>query len=133
MSYSTHSLQTCSSALQALQTSSRRSGKLRAASDVPQRQQTRLFDMRAATQYCSITPDMRLRNCVERNYARPNDARRMNDSKRTASMIRNGRRQPDSDPVKDATVSALERVLDPLLELLFDAGVTMQEFNRIAR
>jgi hypothetical protein len=38
-----------------------------------------------------------------------------------------------ADPIKDATVSALERVLDPLLELLFDAGVTMQEFNRIAR
>src|ERR1700731_1699739 len=33
------------------------------------------------------------------------------------------------DPVKEATVSALERVLDPLLELLFDAGVTVQEFN----
>ena len=45
-----------------------------------------------------------------------------------------GRRPPGSaDPVKDATVSALERVLDPLLELLFDAGVTVQEFNRIAR
>jgi hypothetical protein len=38
-----------------------------------------------------------------------------------------------ADPVRDATVRALERVLDPLLELLFDAGVTMQEFNRIAR
>src|ERR1700730_18116792 len=45
-----------------------------------------------------------------------------------------GRRQPGSmDPVKDATVSALERVLDPLLELLFDAGVTVQELNQIAR
>jgi hypothetical protein len=42
--------------------------------------------------------------------------------------------QPGSiDPVKDATVSALERVLDPLLELLFDAGVTVQELNQIAR
>jgi len=49
-------------------------------------------------------------------------------------MSSNGGRQPGStDPVKDATVSALERVLDPLLELLFDAGVTVQEFNRIAR
>jgi hypothetical protein len=44
-----------------------------------------------------------------------------------------GRRQLGSDPVKDATVSALERVLDPLLELLFDAGVTVQELNQIAR
>ena len=49
-------------------------------------------------------------------------------------MNSGGRRPPGSaDPVKDATVSALERVLDPLLELLFDAGVTVQEFNRIAR
>jgi hypothetical protein len=46
----------------------------------------------------------------------------------------NDRRQPGSiDPVKHATVSALERVLDPLLELLFDAGVTVQELNQIAR
>jgi hypothetical protein len=45
-----------------------------------------------------------------------------------------GRRQRGSiDPVKDATVSALERVLDPLLELLFDAGVTVHELNQIAR
>lgn len=48
-------------------------------------------------------------------------------------MSSDGPRQPGSDPVKDATVSALERVLDPLLELLFDAGVTVPELNRIAR
>jgi hypothetical protein len=49
-------------------------------------------------------------------------------------MNTTGRRHPGSaDPVKDATVSALERVLDPLIELLLDAGVTVQEFNRIAR
>ena len=48
-------------------------------------------------------------------------------------MNSSGRRPPGSDPVKDATVSALERVLDPLLELLFDAGVTVQEFYQIAR
>src|SRR5260221_3348197 len=47
---------------------------------------------------------------------------------------RDARRQSGStDPVKDATVRALERVLDPLLELLFDAGVTVQELNQIAR
>ncbi len=46
----------------------------------------------------------------------------------------NAWRHPGSaDPVKDATVSALARVLDPLLELLFDAGVTVQELNQIAR
>jgi hypothetical protein len=49
-------------------------------------------------------------------------------------MNSGGRRHlGSSDPVKDATVSALERVLDPLLELLFDAGVTVQELNQIAR
>lgn len=37
------------------------------------------------------------------------------------------------DPVKEATVAALKRLLDPLLDLMFDAGVTVQEFNRIAR
>jgi hypothetical protein len=49
------------------------------------------------------------------------------------SMNSGGRRHLGSDPVKDATVSALERVLDPLLELLLDAGVTVQELNRAAR
>jgi hypothetical protein len=49
-------------------------------------------------------------------------------------MVNDTRRPLGSaDPVKDATVSALERVLDPLLELLFDAGVTVQELNQIAR
>jgi hypothetical protein len=37
------------------------------------------------------------------------------------------------DPIKEATVIALKRVLEPLLELMFDAGVTVQEFNKIAR
>jgi len=37
------------------------------------------------------------------------------------------------DPIKDATVIALRRVLDPLLELMFDAGMTVPEFNKIAR
>jgi hypothetical protein len=41
MSYSTHILQTCNSALHALQTSRRRSGKLSADRDAPHRQQTR--------------------------------------------------------------------------------------------
>jgi hypothetical protein len=43
-------------------------------------------------------------------------------------------RDPRSeDPIKEATVVALRRVLDPLLELMFDAGMTVQEFNKIAR
>ena len=37
------------------------------------------------------------------------------------------------DPVKESTVAALRRVLDPLLELMFDTGVTVQELNQIAR
>jgi hypothetical protein len=44
------------------------------------------------------------------------------------------RRGPNpADPVKDATVVALKRLLDPLLDLMFDTGVTVQEFNKIAR
>ena len=38
-----------------------------------------------------------------------------------------------TDPIKDATVGALTRVLNPLIELMLDAGVTVQELNRIAR
>lgn len=37
------------------------------------------------------------------------------------------------DPVKEATIVALKRVLDPLLDLMFDAGVTVPEFNKITR
>jgi len=49
-------------------------------------------------------------------------------------MNRLKRRDPDStDPVKDAAVAALKRVLDPLFELMFDAGITVHEFNTIAR
>jgi hypothetical protein len=44
-----------------------------------------------------------------------------------------GREPTCEDPVKEATVVALKRVVDPLLELMFDAGVTVQEFNKIAR
>jgi Family of unknown function (DUF6502) len=47
-----------------------------------------------------------------------------NRPKRTVSL---------GDPVKVATINALARVLDPLLELMFDAGVTVPELNRVAR
>jgi hypothetical protein len=60
-------LQTWSSALHALQTSSRRNGKLKAASDAPQRQQTRLCDMTPATQYCRNPCDLTLRISGESN------------------------------------------------------------------
>jgi hypothetical protein len=34
---------------------------------------------------------------------------------------------------KEATIVALRRVLDPLVELMFDAGVTVREFNQLMR
>lgn len=37
------------------------------------------------------------------------------------------------DPRKEATVVALERVVDPLVELMFDAGMTVHEFNQLVR
>ena len=43
------------------------------------------------------------------------------------------RNSGSGDPVKEATIVALKRVLDPLLDLMFDAGVTVQEFNKITR
>jgi len=46
---------------------------------------------------------------------------------------RPGRTVGLGDPVKVATINALERVLDPLLELMLDAGVTVPELNRVAR
>ncbi len=37
------------------------------------------------------------------------------------------------DPRKEATIVALKRVVDPLVELMFDAGVTVHEFNQLVR
>jgi Family of unknown function (DUF6502) len=37
------------------------------------------------------------------------------------------------DPLKDATVVTLRRVIDPLIELMFDTGVTVHEFNQLLR
>jgi len=37
------------------------------------------------------------------------------------------------DPVKEATIVALAKILEPLIELMLDAGVTVQDLNRIAR
>lgn len=47
--------------------------------------------------------------------------------------VRERRRPVLNDSIKEATVAALRRVLDPLLDLMFDAGVTVQEFNSVAR
>jgi hypothetical protein len=38
-----------------------------------------------------------------------------------------------NDPIKEATLAALNKVLEPLLALMLDAGVTVQEFNKIVR
>ena len=37
------------------------------------------------------------------------------------------------DPIKEATFIALKRILEPLLGLMLDAGVTVQEFNSMVR
>jgi hypothetical protein len=37
------------------------------------------------------------------------------------------------DPLKDATIVALTRVVDPLLDLMFDTGVTVHEFGQLVR
>src|SRR5450755_2527223 len=37
------------------------------------------------------------------------------------------------DPIREATIATLKHVADPLLELMFDAGVTVQEFNYLMR
>jgi len=38
-----------------------------------------------------------------------------------------------NDPLKDATVATLNRVVDPLLDLTFDVGITVHEFTQIVR
>jgi hypothetical protein len=34
-----------------------------------------------------------------------------------------------ADPIREATLDALKQIVDALLELLFEAGVTVQQFN----
>jgi Family of unknown function (DUF6502) len=43
------------------------------------------------------------------------------------------RRSGVNDPLKEATIAALKRVLDPLVDLMFDAGVTVHEFSQLVR
>jgi hypothetical protein len=38
-----------------------------------------------------------------------------------------------NDPLKEATIAALKRVVDPLVDLMFDAGITVREFSQIMR
>lgn len=37
------------------------------------------------------------------------------------------------DSIRDAAITALARLIEPLLELMFDAGVTVQDLNYLAR
>ncbi len=48
-------------------------------------------------------------------------------------MIPARRKSQRDDPIREATISALKHVIDPLLELMFDTGVTVQEFNHLLR
>jgi hypothetical protein len=38
-----------------------------------------------------------------------------------------------NDPLKETAVVALKRVVDPLIELMFDAGVSVHEFSQLVR
>jgi hypothetical protein len=48
---------------------------------------------------------------------------------RIATPLKSG----SNDPLKEATIVALKRVLDPLVDLMFDAGVTVHEFSQLMR
>jgi hypothetical protein len=37
------------------------------------------------------------------------------------------------DPLKETAITALKRVVDPLVDLMFDTGITVQEFTRLVR
>jgi hypothetical protein len=43
------------------------------------------------------------------------------------------RRPRQRDPIRDATISAFRHVVDQLLDLMLDSGVTVQEFNHLMR
>jgi hypothetical protein len=38
-----------------------------------------------------------------------------------------------NDPLKEATIVAIRRVIDPLIDLMLDAGVTVHEFSQLVR
>lgn len=43
------------------------------------------------------------------------------------------RANQSNDPITEATIGALNQVIDSLLDLMFDAGVTVREFNYLVR
>jgi hypothetical protein len=48
-------------------------------------------------------------------------------------VMRMPHERQSQDPIKETTLSALGRVVDPLIDLMFDAGITVQEFSRLVR
>jgi hypothetical protein len=38
-----------------------------------------------------------------------------------------------NDPFKESVITALRRVVDPLIDLMFDTGITVQDFSRLVR
>jgi hypothetical protein len=43
------------------------------------------------------------------------------------------RKSRSNDPLKEATIAALKRMVDPLVDLMFDAGVTVHDLSQIMR
>lgn len=47
--------------------------------------------------------------------------------------IMNSPGKQSRDPFKETAITALKRVVDPLVDLMFDTGITVQEFSRLVR
>jgi hypothetical protein len=47
--------------------------------------------------------------------------------------IMNSPGKQSQDPLKETAITALKRVVDPLIDLMFDTGITVQEFSRLVR
>ena len=46
---------------------------------------------------------------------------------------RSRRSRSHDDPIREATVDALNQILEPLIEFMLDAGITVHEFNQLVR
>src|ERR1700685_3386609 len=47
--------------------------------------------------------------------------------------IMNSPGKQSQDPFKETAITALRRVVDPLVDLMIDTGITVQEFSRLVR
>jgi hypothetical protein len=47
--------------------------------------------------------------------------------------MRNPHESRSHDPFKESAISALRRVIDPLIDLMFDTGITVKEFSELMR